>query len=159
MGFFVGVVEMAVIVHDREELQKQAFLARLASGRGCKGTFSKWCNSKGISRNTGYSLAKQYLSPEINWLYIIQIERYYKIGISKNPNTRLIAIQTDSPFEAKIVSMWQAGITPKRVERHVHLYYEHARVRGEWFHAEAIELDVVEKIVERTAHGTTYSKR
>ena len=37
------------------------------------------------------------------FLYVLECEQYYKIGISNNPKNRFTAIRTAHPFEVKPV--------------------------------------------------------
>lgn len=76
-----------------------------------------------------------------------------KVGVSKNPESRLRQLQTGNHRELKIVLI----IGPfdeshaYRMEKHIHqvLDANHLRILGEWFKAEAPEVSYIVGMVSR----------
>lgn len=60
-------------------------------------------------------------------------ERYYKIGKSYNPQTRLQSIQTGSPFRVKLWRTYEVS-NDNKIEQDIHKLLAPARKNGEWFH-------------------------
>jgi hypothetical protein len=88
-------------------------------------------------------------------LYLIQIilsggERGpIKIGISKDPEGRLIDLQTGSPFTLVLLGFFQVGsfAVARTLEASVHAALAASRLAGEWFDVD-----------EETAHHTIAEK-
>ena len=59
----------------------------------------------------------------------------YKIGISKNPESRLKSLQTSNPYELELVFVWQTFKSHEAnfLERECHNQFDTYRKRGEWF--------------------------
>ena len=68
------------------------------------------------------------------FIYLMQsLENgYYKIGISKNPNTRLRQLQTGNSSEMKLIETYESDFASK-IERTLHNQYSHIKKKGEWF--------------------------
>lgn len=57
---------------------------------------------------------------------------YYKIGISKNPNTRLKQLQTGNSSKIKIIETFESDLA-RNIETTLHNRYSHIKKNGEWF--------------------------
>lgn len=69
------------------------------------------------------------------FLYLLECENYYKIGISNNPKLRFTAIRTANPFEV-IPVMCIFGYDKKiirGIETKLHYKFKHIKHRNEWF--------------------------
>lgn len=69
-------------------------------------------------------------------LYVIrQLETgFCKIGISKNPDSRVKELQVASPYKLRVSLIVSINIgTAKRLEQELHDYFKKFRVSGEWF--------------------------
>jgi len=73
------------------------------------------------------------------YVYIMQCNEFFKIGIAIDPKARLALLQTGNPYKIALVSVWPSG-NPRREEQALHIKYASSRVRGEWF---ALPADVV----------------
>lgn len=62
--------------------------------------------------------------------YIVACEgsNLLKIGRTKTPDSRLKMMQTGCPNELSYIWCW-----PDNIEKGLHIYFDHRRVRGEWF--------------------------
>lgn len=69
------------------------------------------------------------------FIYLIQSleSSKYKIGISKNPQKRLIQIQTGNGEELKIVAQYETE-NYSLIEGFLHRKYMHLKTKGEWFY-------------------------
>lgn len=65
-------------------------------------------------------------------LYILHCKGFFKIGISKNINSRLSSIQSGNPFQVDVVRVFN---TPhaEYYESVLHIRLDKYNVRGEWF--------------------------
>ena len=69
------------------------------------------------------------------FLYVLECEQYYKIGISNNPKTRFTAIRTANPFEVKpvlCIYTYDSNKT-KQLEKIFHSRFIRLKHRNEWF--------------------------
>lgn len=66
------------------------------------------------------------------FVYLIKCVNYYKIGISKNPNTRRNTIQTHNPLDVKVCATLKAD-NAREIEQELHNLFLDKRSRGEWF--------------------------
>lgn len=67
-------------------------------------------------------------------IYLIKSlnEGVYKIGVSKNPNKRLKALQTGNPSPVEILYLYETENAYK-IEKSLHNRYSHFNTHGEWF--------------------------
>ena len=68
------------------------------------------------------------------YLYIIHQEGFVKIGVSKNPLSRMDALQTGSPEKLKLVTYIDANPWALEMEQFAHTILRPYRAQGEWFH-------------------------
>jgi len=72
----------------------------------------------------------------MSYIYLMQSIRdydvVYKIGFSKNPNTRLTSIQTGNDGQVSIVYTFETKYE-KKLEIALHNLYSHAHKNMEWF--------------------------
>lgn len=65
--------------------------------------------------------------------YVIQEEGengFIKIGTANDPEARVLEFQTGNPRKLTILAMWSSTVCP---ERALQLFFQSARLRGEWF--------------------------
>ena len=69
----------------------------------------------------------------MSYVYIIQMGRYFKVGVSNNPEIRLKAIDgTLLPEDPKLIFNLKKN-NAYRTESKIHREYKKYNVRGEWF--------------------------
>lgn len=68
------------------------------------------------------------------FIYLMQsVENgYYKIGVSKNPNTRLKQLQTGNSSEMKLIESFESEYA-RKIETFLHNKHSHVKKKGEWF--------------------------
>ena len=69
------------------------------------------------------------------YLYLLECEKYYKIGISNNPKQRFTAIRTANPFEVKpvlCIYTYDSNKT-RKLEKFFHSRFIILQHRNEWF--------------------------
>lgn len=57
---------------------------------------------------------------------------FYKIGIADDVKSRLMQIQTHSPFQVTLICTFQ-WTHPETLEKQLHFEFHEKLVRGEWF--------------------------
>jgi hypothetical protein len=69
-----------------------------------------------------------------SYIYFAKVKNkdMVKIGISKDPNKRKSTIQTNIPYNIKIINKIKCG-HPRKLEKILHQYFAKYRKRGEWF--------------------------
>jgi len=73
------------------------------------------------------------LTSSQSWLYIMSCEAILKIGVSKNPFSRLKQIQSSNPKKVKIIFAIRFCSCPYQLEKFLHKTFKGANVGGEWF--------------------------
>jgi hypothetical protein len=68
----------------------------------------------------------------MQYLYLIQCQQFYKIGITNDVENRLAQLSTGNPFELKVLLMYGYD-NAEIVERAIHQRFANSRKRGEWF--------------------------
>lgn len=79
-------------------------------------------------------------------VYLMKCANYYKIGISKNPESRRRAIQTHNPFKVEYVASSILQNNAESLEKEIHNSFASVRAIGEWFelkerHLTTLEID------------------
>ena len=69
-------------------------------------------------------------------------ERFYKVGMAKQPDVRAAAHQTSLPFEARIAIAYFVP-NMRQEERQLHAMFQPKLVRGEWFRLDDADLDAM----------------
>jgi len=70
------------------------------------------------------------------YVYLLRGGDYYKIGLSANPNRRIVKeIQPKLPFEVEIIATLQTE-NMFDLEKMLHTAFSHRRTNGEWFELE-----------------------
>jgi hypothetical protein len=82
----------------------------------------------------------------LKYIYIIQSldEGYFKIGISKNPEKRILQLQTGNSSKLKLIDKFKSQY-PNKVEKTLHNIYSSHKKEGEWF---GFSLDVAYSLVD-----------
>jgi len=70
----------------------------------------------------------------MRYIYLIQSleNSYYKIGVSKDPKSRLKQLQTGNASELRLIDAYQSEYANK-IEKTLQRRYSHLRKEGEWF--------------------------
>lgn len=66
------------------------------------------------------------------YVYLIKSSIYYKIGFSKNPNSRLKTIKTHNPFEVVLLATLKTD-NYLQIEKELHGYFSNKNSKREWF--------------------------
>ena len=65
------------------------------------------------------------------YVYAVQSGEFVKIGVSREPERRLVKLQADCPMEAKLLGVIEGGY---KLEKVLHKRFRKYHARGEWFH-------------------------
>jgi len=92
------------------------------------------CSIRTINRYRQELAACNYITipPQEGWIYVVQCDRFCKIGKTNNVKNRFAQIQSSMPFLLKLVHQSQHNDIVQ-AERHIHGAFSDKRVRGEWF--------------------------
>ncbi len=102
----------------------------------------------GISRQRVEQIVKGYRSPASrrpspsgkgrgrgfqarHYVYVVQVDRYIKIGVAVDVAARLRLITAWVPFPVELLAVFPGG---RLVEHGLHQRFATARHRGEWYH-------------------------
>lgn len=82
-------------------------------------------------------------------VYLVKLDKHYKIGISKKPKDRLKEF-TLLPYELEDVIIKEVN-NYERVEEELHTKYKDFRVRGEWFELSLKQVEEIKQYLESLA--------
>ena len=68
----------------------------------------------------------------MQYLYLIECQNLYKIGVAHDVVNRLATLQTGNPFQLRVVDCYEFA-NAEVVERGLHQKFSLIRKRGEWF--------------------------
>ena len=70
----------------------------------------------------------------MKFIYLIKsdIDGYYKIGISNNPQKRLKQLSTGNSSQLTLIESYRTSI-PFQIENALHRKYSQLKMNGEWF--------------------------
>ena len=66
------------------------------------------------------------------FVYLMQCGKHYKIGMSKDPQSRLEQLSTQPPFDIELICTIPTN-DMVALEAEIHKLFKHKRKRGEWF--------------------------
>lgn len=89
-----------------------------------------------------YALRK---SRSLTYVYIFRCGEFYKVGLSRDPNVRLIDMQSHCPLPIEAVAYRRVPNMPIYYERLIHTMLKDHRLHGEWFSA---PLELIRAAVE-----------
>lgn len=69
---------------------------------------------------------------DMQYLYIIKCQSFYKIGVANDVESRLAQLSTGNPYPLEVEIVYEFD-NAEPVERAIHQRYEATRQRGEWF--------------------------
>lgn len=76
------------------------------------------------------------------YIYVLKCDKYYKIGIASNINSRLNTLQCGNPFEIEVI-LATRNAKAKELEKALHDAFIEFKHKREWF---MLENDFVEKL-------------
>jgi hypothetical protein len=84
------------------------------------------------------------------WLYIIKAERFYKIGITISPETRLAGLAKQTPYATETILCELVDNAPG-LEKGLHESLSTFRVNGEWFELPEQQVEDIKTYVKMFA--------
>lgn len=85
-----------------------------------------------LTTNNADKIYNEIIKKPAYGVYIIRCENHYKIGVSKNPHTRIRKMKTGSPLQFNI-EHFSMNENAFLIEKELHNIYKEKRVTGEWF--------------------------
>ena len=137
--------------------------------RICKSKISKLIGAKELSAEEYDNLFTKLIyekyshSKETEYLYLVQADKYIKIGVAKDPINRLVSISTGCPFKPELIATKKLDKLCYLVERYLHILYADKRVNGEWFELTSKDIKEIiqtpnDKLVNIAAKEVTKNK-
>jgi len=81
-------------------------------------------------------------------IYILEnIEKFYKIGYSKNPENRVKQLNTGNSTGLKLLYKIETRYDSK-IEAYLKNYYKHRHIKGEWFDFSKEDIDNIKHIIK-----------
>ena len=84
---------------------------------------------------------------ELGYVYLIRMNIDYKIGISKQPQKRLVEF-TKLPYPIEKICV-EKVLDYKKVEKDLHEKFSAKRKRGEWFLLSKKDVDYIKKYLKK----------
>lgn len=91
------------------------------------------------------------------FVYLIACGVYYKIGVSKTPNERIVRLSTLPPFDVKLVCLLKTG-DMYSLEKQLHDKFADKRVNGEWFLLSSSDIEYVVAMSDTIAGDTLWAR-
>jgi len=79
-----------------------------------------------------YARFDKLTASKSSYVYIVSVEGFYKIGMTKRLADRMEAFNTSNPYEVKVVTAIPVS-NASSIEKKLHLLYAEHNVKGEWF--------------------------
>jgi hypothetical protein len=67
-----------------------------------------------------------------DFIYMVEVNNFYKIGVTQDIRSRLGALQNASPIDVQFLYLFKFDYAYK-IERILHNHFKRQRRRGEWF--------------------------
>lgn len=86
--------------------------------------------------------------PDIECVYFLyaKSQRFLKIGYTKNPLKRFLAIRRNVPFGLELLAIHPGG---RDLERRYHRNNKRLKVKGEWYHCSSESAEALRKLREK----------
>ena len=86
-----------------------------------------------------------HTAARVGWVYIVECKGLYKIGYTSNLRSRLVSIQTATPFPVHLVHA-MPSLHERKLERALHVIFEDSCVRGEWYNLSIREIAKIKSL-------------
>ena len=93
---------------------------------------------------------------EEGYVYLIKMNIDYKIGISKQPQKRLVEF-TKLPYPIEKICI-EKVLNYKEVEKQLHKKFSTKRKRGEWFSLSKKDVNYIKKYLKKLSKKTKIKK-
>lgn len=117
-----------------------------------RGTYSEYCEIRALVSKVTFTNESDTISPDtFNWIpvspyaiygkltdslpnyvYLVQVNEYVKIGVTKRLSDRMETFRTSNPYEVKILDAIPTADAYK-AEKELHEMFKEKSMRGEWF--------------------------
>lgn len=91
---------------------------------------------------------KDFMKDRIGYVYVVKLDKHYKIGISKTPESRLKEF-TLLPYELETIILERVIDYDKR-EKELHEHFADKRVRGEWFLLDNNDIEYIKNYLKQS---------
>lgn len=80
--------------------------------------------------------------PQAGWVYVVQADKYFKIGISKEPKKRIKTLGTEMPTPLTTIRLFETE-DMKKLEEALHNVFAFKRIKGEWFALDESDVEYI----------------
>lgn len=88
------------------------------------------------------SISEKPLKDRTGFVYVVRCMQYYKIGITKDMESRAKGWQTDNPFDLEVITVFRSD-RASAYERALHTRFRRYHHRGEWFQLPESEIQIL----------------
>jgi hypothetical protein len=81
----------------------------------------------------------------MQYLYLVQCQQFYKIGIASDVQSRLAQLATGNPFELELLAAYGFE-NANPIEIALHQRFSNNRKKGEWFSLDNYDLDLLANV-------------
>lgn len=89
------------------------------------------------------------------YIYVVQADTAFKIGISNNPQARIHTIRGCNPVEIEVVLLAKmpecSRETVEQIEKELHTMFANKQIRGEWFRLEPEDIEQIKAYLAEAA--------
>ncbi len=91
------------------------------------------------------------------YIYLIRNEYtgYTKIGISKDPKSRLSTLQIGCAYELTLVKSYKTDFAFK-IENILHRHFKQVNLKGEWFNLFIEDFDTIDSIIKTSEENLKF---
>lgn len=88
------------------------------------------------------------------YVYVIAFDRFCKIGVASNINTRLKVLQTSLPVKLELITSTKEAIANAySLEKYLHKHFQDKKTYGEWFLLDQDDIDFIRNGLGFYNHG------
>lgn len=81
-------------------------------------------------------------------IYILEnVENFYKIGYSKNPQERVKQLSTGNSSELRLLKTFETKYDSK-IEAYLKRYFNSKKIKGEWFDLSKEDIKKIDSLIE-----------
>lgn len=139
-------------INIMHELEQKNFIVRKNNPKKSKQTSkwafsSKWGDEQNRQPSENHSEKKN--TSGIGYVYLVKLDKHYKIGISKQPSIRLKEF-TLLPYPLEEICVVKVN-EYRNAEEELHKIFENKRVRGEWFELNEADVSFIRYYLQEIA--------
>lgn len=141
-SIFSKFMSNQTFINARNELIKNGFWEEFKSNKDIKKE-----NVYRLSTKWEVNCCLNRKSTNVGYLYVVKMGEHYKIGISKNPKTRLQEF-TKLPYCLETI-VCKKIVGYDDIEKELHLFFKDKCIRGEWHSLNSEDIDYIKNYLKQ----------